>query len=343
MKKKIQVKNLVLIYGGNTIAASQMIEENCPQEEILKKTKAMAAVRNVSFDVYEHEMLVIMGLSGSGKSSLIKCLNCLNRPTSGEIYIDDDNILDYNKKQLREYRQKVTSMVFQNFGLLPQRTVLGNIEFGLEICGVDKKLRRDKAMDMIKLVGLEGWENRKPKELSGGMQQRVGLARALANDPEILLMDEPFSALDPLIRKQMQYELLRLQEVLKKTIVFITHDIDEAFMLGDRVALMKEGEIQQIGTPNEIMKRPATLYVKDFTKDINKARVYRAGDIAKPELQSDECKRVISEKTSLEDVMGILAEESCVKVIRKDGNVIGYINRKSALEIFKGKTYDWGE
>lgn len=280
-KKKIQVRDLLLIYGKDIERAKQLLREGNTQKDVFEKTKTMIAVNNINFNVYEHEMMVIMGLSGSGKSSLLKCLNRLNTPTSGQIIVDGKNILDYDKKELREYRQNTIGMVFQNFGLLPQRTVLQNVEFGLEVCKVDKKRRFEKAMEMIELVGLKGWENSKPKELSGGMQQRVGLARALANEPEIILMDEPFSALDPLIRRQMQDELLRLQSVLKKTIVFITHDIDEAFRLGDRIAIMKDGKFEQIGYPHEIIEKPVDDYVKNFIKDINKTKVYKVGNIGK--------------------------------------------------------------
>lgn len=334
MEKKIEVKNLVLIYGKDIPAARKMLDDGCTQEEILRETKAVAAVRNISFDVREHDLMVIMGLSGSGKSSLLKCLNCLNTPTSGEIFVNKENILTYHKKQLRAYRQRITSMVFQEFGLLPGRTVLENIEFGLEICKAARNDRLQKALEMVKLVGLEGWENRKPRELSGGMQQRVGLARALANDPEILLMDEPFSALDPLTRKQMQRELLRLQEVLKKTIIFITHDIEEAFMLGDRIAFMKEGEFQQTGTPREIIENPANQYIADFTRDINRGRIYKAGDIAKPAAGRRDFASAVTFETTVEDVMSVLSEYPCAGVTGQTGELVGYIDRESAMKIF---------
>ncbi len=334
-KRKIQVKDLLLIYGKNIEKAQQLLDQGVTQNTVFEKTKSMAAVNNISFDVYEHEMMVIMGLSGSGKSSLLKCLNRLNTPTAGEIIVDGKNILDYDKKELRRYCQNTVGMVFQNFGLLPQRTVLQNVEFGLEICKVDKKQRHDKAMEMIELVGLKGWENSKPKELSGGMQQRVGLARVLANEPEIILMDEPFSALDPLIRRQMQDELLRLQSVLKKTIVFITHDIDEAFRLGDRIAIMKDGKFEQIGYPHEIMEKPADDYVKNFIKDINKTKVYKAGNIGKKIVEAIEYDYIVSEDTPMEEVLSILSQNDVVGVVNKEGELGKYIDKETAFKIFK--------
>lgn len=333
-KKKIEVKELLLIYGKDVEKARKLLAEGGNQKDIFEQTKSTVAVSDINFDVYEHEMMVIMGLSGSGKSSLLKCINRLNTPIAGSILVDGEDILAYDKKKLREYRQNTTGMVFQNFGLLPQRTVLQNVEFGLEVCKVEKKQRSKKALEMIELVGLKGWENSKPKELSGGMQQRVGLARALANEPEILLMDEPFSALDPLIRRQMQDELLRLQSVLKKTIVFITHDIDEAFRLGDRIAIMKDGKFEQIGYPHEIMENPASDYVADFIKDINKIRVYKAGNIAQALPEGLVCKNTISEDASVEEVLALLNENEMVGVVNQEGNVSKYINKDIAVQIF---------
>ena len=281
--------------------------------------------------------MVVMGLSGSGKSSLIKCINLLNKPTSGEIYVDGHNIINYSKNELRIYRQKKVSMVFQDFGLLSYRTVLENVEFGMEISGVNKTERKKKALQIIEMVGLKGWENHKPKLLSGGMQQRVGLARALANNPEILLMDEPFSALDPLIRRQMQEELLSLQEALNKTIIFITHDIDEAFLLGDRIAIMREGEIQQIGTPYEILENPKTEYVRTFIRDINRARVYQVKHIMQP-LSEDRKEHYlihVPENLSVEKVFGVLRDNKSVGVCDQDGKVTGYINQEAVFKIFQ--------
>ncbi|PRX38770.1 glycine betaine/proline transport system ATP-binding protein [Planifilum fimeticola] len=273
---EIIVENVTKVFGPRPESVLKLLEEGASKDEILKKTGHTVGVRDVSFEVKRGEIFVIMGLSGSGKSTLIRCLNLLNRPTRGRITVDGENIVEYRKKQLREFRQNKMAMVFQHFGIFTHRTVLGNVEYGLEVKGVPKEERRRKAQEVLAAVGLEGWEDKMPGELSGGMQQRVGLARALANDPDILLMDEPFSALDPLIRREMQLELLEIQSKLKKTIVFITHDVNEAFKLGDRVAVMKDGEVIQIGTPEEILNQPANDYIEEFVKDIDRSRVVQA-------------------------------------------------------------------
>ena len=279
MSKKVEVKNLVKIFGSKPRLALRRLEEGWSKDKILKATGQTVGVNNASLSVDEGEFFVIMGLSGSGKSTLIRCLNLLNVPTSGEIIVDGKNIVEFDKKQLREFRQKKVAMVFQNFGLFTHRTVLGNVEYGLEIRNIDKAERQQIALDALESVGLKGWEDKKPTELSGGMQQRVGLARALANDPDILLMDEPFGALDPLIRRDMQIELLEIQSKLKKTIIFITHDINEAFKLGDRVAVMKDGKIVQQGTPEDILNNPSDEYIEDFVKSIDRTKVIQAKNI----------------------------------------------------------------
>lgn len=279
MATKIKVKNVSKIFGPHPKNILKKIKEGQSKDEILKKTGHTVGVNNVSFNVDEGEIFVIMGLSGSGKSTLIRCLNLLNKPTDGKILVDDENIVDYDSKQLKAFRQRKMAMVFQHFGLFSHRTVASNVEYGLEVRGIDKEERRRKADEMLNTVGLEGWGDKLPGELSGGMQQRVGLARALANNPDILLMDEPFSALDPLIRRDMQLELLDIQSKLKKTIVFITHDVNEAFKLGDRVAVMKDGVIEQIGTPEEILSNPSSDYIKDFVQDIDRAKVLQAQNI----------------------------------------------------------------
>lgn len=279
MTTQIKVNNLVKIFGKNPRAALRRLEKNMSKEDILKETGQTVGVNNVSFEVKKGEMFVIMGLSGSGKSTLIRCLNLLNKPNSGEIYVDGEDIVKYDKENLRKFRQNKIAMVFQHFGLFDHKTVVENVEYGLEIKNISKEERRKIAEEMLEAVGLEGWGDKNPNELSGGMQQRVGLARALANDPDILLMDEPFSALDPLIRRDMQLELLDLQSKLKKTIVFITHDVNEAFKIGDRVAVMKDGEIVQIGTPEEILSNPENGYIKDFIKDIDRTKVLQAKNI----------------------------------------------------------------
>jgi len=279
MAEKIRVENLTKIFGSRQSAVLKRLNSGQSKEQILKETGCTVGINNVSFSVQEGEIFVIMGLSGSGKSTLIRCLNLLNKPTAGNIYIDGKNIVNFNKNELREFRQNKIAMVFQHFGLFTHRTVLENVEYGLEIKKVPKEQRRKIALETLSSVGLDGWGDKMPHELSGGMQQRVGLARALANNPDILLMDEPFSALDPLIRREMQVELLDIQSRLKKTIVFITHDVNEAFKLGNRVAVMKDGRIVQIGTPEEILTSPSDEYIEDFVRDIDRTKIIQAKNI----------------------------------------------------------------
>lgn len=276
----IQVNDLYKIFGPNPKRAIPMINKGMTKGEILKKTGCTIAINGATFSIERQETFVVMGLSGSGKSTFIRCLNRLIEPTAGEILINGDDIMKMDAEKLREVRRYKMSMVFQNFGLLPHRNVVNNVEFGLEISNVDKEERRQKAMDAIKLVGLEGFEESLTSELSGGMQQRVGLARALANDPEILLMDEAFSALDPLIRTQMQDELLELQARLHKTIIFITHDLDEALKLGDRIAILgPDGRVRQIGSPEDILSEPADEYVRKFVQNVDRTKVISAGTV----------------------------------------------------------------
>ncbi|MGG1396518.1 glycine betaine/L-proline ABC transporter ATP-binding protein ProV [Bacillus salipaludis] len=277
---KIQVRNVTKVFGKSKMAL-QLLKEGETKQSILKKTGSTVGVNQANFEVEPGEIFVIMGLSGSGKSTLVRLINRLIEPTSGEVLIDGKDIVKMNKEQLRDVRRKKISMVFQKFALLPHRTVLENTEYGLEVQGIAKEIRKEKALEALKLVGLEGYENQYPKQLSGGMQQRVGLARALANDADILLMDEAFSALDPLIRKDMQDELLELQSTMKKTIVFITHDLDEALRIGDRIALMKDGSIVQIGTPEEILINPSNDYVERFVEDVDLSKVLTAGHVMK--------------------------------------------------------------
>ena len=276
---KIEIKDLSILFGPEKAKAKKMIKQGKSKQEILKETGCTIAVRNANLEIEEGEMFVIMGLSGSGKSTLVRCINRLNEPSMGEIWLSGRNITSLSDKELLQRRRKEMAMVFQHFGLLPHRTVLSNIAFGLELQGVPKEEREKKAYESIAVVGLKGYENQRVDELSGGMQQRVGLARALANDPEVLLMDEAFSALDPLIREQMQDELLDLQEKMKRTIVFITHDLDEAIKLGDRIAIMKDGEVVQVGTPEEILTDPANDYVTRFTESVDRGRVVTASSI----------------------------------------------------------------
>ena len=276
----LEVKNLFKVFGHTPQKAFPLIERGLSKEEILEKTGNTVAINNASFSINRKEIFVVMGLSGSGKSTVIRCLNRLIEPTRGEILLDGKNIAQMSAKELQEMRRSQMSMVFQHFGLLPHRTVQKNVEYGLEISGTDKEVREQKAREALELVGLKGYEDSMPSELSGGMQQRVGLARALANDPEILLMDEVFSALDPLIRSNMQDELLELQAKMHKTIVFITHDLDEALKLGDRIAIMgPSGKVIQIGTSEEILTNPADEYIEAFVQNVDRTRVLTASKI----------------------------------------------------------------
>lgn len=269
----LSVKNLCKLYGSDKLKAIKLKEAGVSKDEIYNKTGVTMALWDVSLDVKKGEIFVIIGLSGSGKSTLVRCFNMLNKPTKGQIYFQGKDIGKFNKEELKDYRRNKISMVFQQFGLMSHRDVLGNVEYGLEVKGIPKEDRQAKAKEMISMVGLEGHDNESISNLSGGMKQRVGIARALANDPEILLMDEPFSALDPLVRKDMQFELLTIQKKLDKTIVFITHDINEAFKLGDRVAIMKDGELIQVDTPEEMSENPADDYVKQFIDSADKTQV----------------------------------------------------------------------
>ncbi len=272
-KPIIRVENVSKLFGRNQKEAVLKLKEGATKAEILTETGVTVALWDVNFEVYPGEVFVIIGLSGSGKSTLVRCFNRLNKPTTGSIYFQDQAIEKLTQKELISYRRDNIAMVFQNFGLMSHRNVISNVEYGLEVKNVGKDLRKQKAMEMIQLVGLSGVENAPISSLSGGMKQRVGLARALANEPEVLLMDEPFSALDPLVKKDMQFELLSIQRKLNKTIIFITHDINEAFKLGDRVAIMRDGKVIQIDTPENMITNPADDYVREFIEGADKSKV----------------------------------------------------------------------
>lgn len=278
---KIKVENLYKIFGAQPEKIISMLEKGATKAEIMEKTKHGVGINKAEFEVEEGEIVVVMGLSGSGKSTLVRCINRLIEPTRGKIYIDGEDISTLSREKLRQVRLTKMGMVFQNFALFPHRTVLSNTMYGLEIKGEDPEKSREAALEALELVGLGGWENSYPKQLSGGMQQRVGLARALALNPDILLMDEAFSALDPLIRRDMQDELINLQDKMKKTILFISHDLDEALKLGDRIVLMKDGEIVQVGTPEDILTDPANDYVRRFVEDVDITKVLTAESVMK--------------------------------------------------------------
>lgn len=329
---KIEIKNLSILFGPEKSRAKKMILKGKSKQEILKETGCTVAVRNANLEIEEGEMFVIMGLSGSGKSTLLRCINRLNEPTMGEIRVNGIDITRSSDKELLQIRRKELAMVFQHFGLLPHRTVLNNVSFGLELQGVPKQEREKKALESILQVGLKGYENQRVDELSGGMQQRVGLARALANNPEVLLMDEAFSALDPLIREQMQDELLLLQEKMKRTIVFITHDLDEAIKLGDRIAIMKDGVIVQVGTPEEILTDPANDYVTRFTESVDRGRIVTASSIM---LRQPIVVRI--KRDGPETILRKMRERRlyALPVIGNDDQFIGEIHYKDVLNLRK--------
>lgn len=326
MTKKIEVQGTVKIFGKNIKRASQLLKEGKTKQEILKATGATVGVKDATFDVYDGEIFVIMGLSGSGKSTLVRMLNRLIEPTLGKIKIDGEDIVQMNKEQLREVRRKKIGMVFQNFALFPHKTIQENTEYGLEIQGIAKATRADKAKESLRLVGLAGYEDQYPNQLSGGMQQRVGLARALANDPDVLLMDEAFSALDPLIRKDMQDELLQLHHDMGKTIIFITHDLDEALRIGDRIALMKDGDIVQIGTPEEILMSPSNEYVERFVEDVDLSKVLTAGHIMK---QADTVQVDRGARVALRLMKKLRI--SSIYVVDKGNRLIGAVTAQDAV------------
>lgn len=329
--KKIEVNNLTKIFGAHPQQGLKRLENGEQKEDILAKTGMTVGVNQASFSVEPGEFFVIMGLSGSGKSTLIRLINRLIEPTDGEVLIDGEDITKMDKNELIKARREKLGMVFQQFGLFPHRTVLENVAYGLEIQGIKKEERSKRAQKSIEDVGLQGYEKSYPKELSGGMQQRVGLARALANDSDILLMDEAFSALDPLIRKEMQDELLNLQNKLGKTILFITHDLDEALKLGDRIAIMKNGEIVQIGTADEILENPANEYVSNFVKDVDRSKVLMASHVMKKPIVH------IADKSGALTAVRKMEEAgvSSIFVVDKNNSFQGLLTIDDAIKAYK--------
>jgi glycine betaine/proline transport system ATP-binding protein len=289
-------------------------------------------VRNVSFDVAEGEVFVVMGLSGSGKSTLVRMINRLHDPTSGQVFIDGEDVLKLTEERLREIRRQKVSMVFQHFGLLPHRRIADNVAFGLEVRGIEKGERLAKATEVLEVVGLGGWGQHYPDELSGGMQQRVGLARALATDPEIMLFDEPFSALDPLIRRDMQDEVIRLQREVRKTMIFITHDLAEALKLGDRIAIMKDGGFVQVGSPEEVVAHPADDYVADFTRDVPRAHVLTARSIMRPlDGATVADGPSVQATTIVQDLLPLVARSEQELRVLDGESVIGLVDRDAVM------------
>lgn len=323
----IKVEGLSKVFGKNVKQALKLLEQGKTKEEVLKQIGSTVGVNRASFEVEAGEIFVIMGLSGSGKSTLVRLLNRLIDPTEGHVFVDGEDLAAMNKKDLLRVRRTKMSMVFQKFALFPFRSILENAEYGLEIQGMAKEERSQKARTSLEMVGLGNYVDQYPSQLSGGMQQRVGLARALANDPEVLLMDEAFSALDPLIRKEMQDELLDLQVTMKKTIIFITHDLDEALRIGDKIALMKDGSIVQVGSPEEILMNPANDYVEKFVEDVDRSKVLTAYNIMKrPETVNIEKHgpRVALERMQKEGISTIYVTDSA-------RNLKGYVTADDAV------------
>ena len=330
---KIEVKNVYKIFGDSPSKVLPMVQDGASKEEILEKTGHTVGLDNVSITIEEGETFVCMGLSGSGKSTLIRHINRLIDPTSGEIMVEGTNVMSLDKKNLIEFRRHKMSMVFQRFGLFPHKTVLENVGYGLEVQGQKPEERNKVAMEKIEAVGLNGFENQYPSQLSGGMQQRVGLARALATNTDIMLMDEAFSALDPLIRSDMQKQLIDLQSKLKKTIVFITHDLDESLRLGDHIGILNGGKLVQVGTPIDIIMNPADDYVKAFVKDVNRARVIKAKIIMIPANKTNGIDKSnlikVEEDQFLEEFLPqVVCNNANCEVVDKSGNIKGYITNK---------------
>ena len=335
---KIQIKNLYKIFGKNPKSALEQVKDGVNKDELLEKYNHVLGLKDINLDIKEKSIQVVMGLSGSGKSTLIRHINRLIEPTDGSVVVDGEDVLKMNDESLRNFRRTKTAMVFQRFALLPHKTVLENTMFGLHIQNIDEKEANTRARRWIDRVGLSGYEEKYPQHLSGGMQQRVGLARALTNDGEILLMDEAFSALDPLIRKDMQDILLELQDELHKTVVFITHDLDEALKIGDRIAILKDGIMDQEGIPADILLSPKTQYVKDFVEDVNRARVIKAKHIMSELNGQDRDNAMFVDQDDFIDrfIDKVISDKpNCLIVKNKSNDDIGYLSTKRLSEILK--------
>ena len=330
---KIEINNVYKIFGNNPKSVLPMVKDGANKDEVLEKTGHTVGLDNVSLKIEEGETFVCMGLSGSGKSTLIRHLNRLIDPTDGEVLIEGTNVMSLDQKQLIDFRRHKMSMVFQRFGLFPHRTVIQNVGYGLEMQGIELDKRNKSAMEKIDAVGLNGFENQYPSQLSGGMQQRVGLARALATNTDIMLMDEAFSALDPLIRSDMQKQLIDLQSELKKTIVFITHDLDESLRLGDHIGILNAGKLVQVGTPVDIIMNPADNYVEAFVKDVNRAKVLKAKTIMTTVAESNGIDKnnlikILEDQFIEEFLPQVVCTNANCEVVDKKGNLKGYITNK---------------
>ena len=329
----LEVRNLSKLFGKNKTPAFELMKNGGDKGEVAKKLGVTVAVNDVSFQVERGKIFVLIGLSGSGKSTVVRCLNMLQKPTSGDVLYEGKSILNFDKKELLDFRRYKVSMVFQSFGLMSHRNVLENVAYGLEVRGTKKAEREAKAREIIKMVGLDGWEEYKISQLSGGMRQRVGIARALANDPDILLMDEPFSALDPLVRQDMQFELLSIQKKLNKTVVYITHDINEAFKLGDMVAIMKDGQIIQMDTPENMAANPINEYVENFITSADKGQIYSVKHI----MQTPSC--MIRTKDGANNALKQMRSHSVSSayVVGDKLDLIGILTLDDAMKVRAGE------
>ena len=339
---KLICKDVWKIFGSSPKRVLENHDRSKSRAEIQSETGHVVAVKDVSFEVKKGECFVVMGLSGSGKSTLVRCISRLIEPTGGQVVIDGQDVTKMDKKELRNLRRHKMAMVFQHFGLFPHRRVIDNISYGLEVRGVGKLERTEKAMEILNLVGLEGWDQMYPRELSGGMQQRVGLARAMAVDPEILIFDEPFSALDPLIRREMQDELLELQSKLQKTLIFITHDFLEAIKMGDKIAIMKDGQISQVGTPEEIVANPVDKYVRDFTEDVPRYKVLSAGKVMRSTKQKSIPKgfEAILDTAKIDSLIDICADTDIALPVTcsNSGEILGEIDRSIIMKAMNARS-----
>ena len=333
MASIIECRNVWKIFG---VGAEKLLHQHgfSPSNQSIAEAGLICAVRNVSFNIEAGESFVIMGLSGSGKSTLVRCMTRLIEPTGGEIRFEGADLLRAKEHELIDFRRHKMGMVFQHFALLPHLDVLGNVAFPLEVQGISKTEREKRAYEVVELVGLKGRESHYPRELSGGQQQRVGIARALAVNPDVLFMDEPFSALDPLIRREMQDEFLRLRKLLKKTIVFITHDFNEAIRIADRIAIMKDGEVIQIGTPEELLLKPETNYVAEFTKNVARAKVLTVSAVMKPAESHPEFMKMVSEKATVGQVASeVLRTNNVFGVQNEAGDLVGILTPDTVLNV----------
>ena len=335
---QVSCREVWKVFGPNPAKAIESGDVDLPRAELMAKTGCTVASRDISFEVGRGEVFVIMGLSGSGKSTLVRCLTRLIEPTSGAVSICGRDVLGADPKALRELRRTKVSMVFQHFGLFPHRNVLDNVAYGLEVQGIDRAARHERARELLGVVGLSPVEHSYPDQLSGGMQQRVGLARALAVDPEVLIFDEAFSALDPLIRREMQDEVLRLQERLQKTVIFVTHDLDEALKLGDRIAIMKDGRFVQVGSPADIVGAPADDYVREFVRDVPRGKVLTAAFATQPHEGGAVPQEVVQHDQRLGELLPIIfGAQGPIGVLDGSGELVGILDRRMVIHVLAGR------